>query len=94
MMKKITGVTIRTCMADVIIPPTMGAAIGFKTSDPMPVLQSIGRRPPSVAATVMSFGRRRSTAPATTASKSSVVRHELGPACWRCSNVLYRETGH
>jgi hypothetical protein len=29
---------------DVIIPPTMGAAIGFITSDPIPLAQRIGIR--------------------------------------------------
>jgi hypothetical protein len=29
-------------MVDVIIPPTMGAAIGFITSDPMPLSQTDG----------------------------------------------------
>ena len=31
-------------MVEVIIPPTMGAAIGFITSDPMPVSRRIGIR--------------------------------------------------
>ena len=36
-------------MVEVIIPPTMGAAIGFITSEPMPVSQRIGTRLASTA---------------------------------------------
>src|SRR5438552_3177169 len=46
------------------MPPTMGAAIGFITSDPMPVLHRIGTRPAITTLTVMSFGLSRSTDPA------------------------------
>src|SRR5579884_4440993 len=35
-MTKKTGKRMRTWMVKVIIPPTMGAAIGFITSEPMP----------------------------------------------------------
>ena len=34
--KKITGVTRRTWIVEVTIPPTMGAAIGRMTSEPVP----------------------------------------------------------
>ena len=46
-------------MVEVIMPPTIGAAIGFITSEPMPDSQRIGTRLASTAQTVMSFGRKR-----------------------------------
>src|ERR1700730_12555212 len=45
------------------MPPTIGAAIGFITSEPMPVSHKIGARLAKTATTVISFGRRRCTAP-------------------------------
>ena len=39
-------------MLEVIIPPTMGAAIGFITSEPIPVPQRIGIRLARTAITV------------------------------------------
>jgi hypothetical protein len=44
-------------MVDVIIPPTIGAAIGFMTSDPMPDSHKIGARLRITAVTVISLGR-------------------------------------
>jgi hypothetical protein len=35
MSKKNTGTSIKTWMVEVIMPPTIGAAIGFITSDPI-----------------------------------------------------------
>ena len=52
-------------------PPTMGAAIRFMTRVPVSVPKRIGRRPMVVVATVMSLGRRRSTAPSVMAAFSS-----------------------
>ena len=46
------------------MPPTMGAAIRFITSPPAPSLHRIGITPAVIAVTVIFFGRRRSTAPA------------------------------
>ena len=68
MRKKTIGVMNNTCTAEVNIPPTIGTAIGFMTSDPTPELHWMGSRLATVAATVMSFDRNRSTAPATVAS--------------------------
>ena len=45
------------------IPPTIGAAILFITSAPVPVAQRIGTRPRNVVATVMNFGRILFAAP-------------------------------
>ena len=50
-------------MVEVIIPPTIGAAMGFITSEPMPLPQRIGIRLASTAATVISLGLSRCTAP-------------------------------
>ena len=47
----------------VIIPPIIGAAIRLITSDPAPVPHKIGSRPAIITATVIAFGRTRSTAP-------------------------------
>src|SRR6185437_12544422 len=69
-MKK-TGTRIRTCIVDVIMPPTIGAAIGFITSDPTPVSHRIGARLARTAITVISFGRRRCTAPSIVAASIS-----------------------
>jgi hypothetical protein len=44
-------------MVEVIMPPTIGAAIGFITSEPIPLSHKIGMRLARTAVTVMSFGR-------------------------------------
>src|SRR6266542_1657954 len=46
-----------------IIPPIIGAAMSRITVPPAPLPQRIGTRPPIIAATVIIFGRTRSTAP-------------------------------
>ena len=45
-------------MVDVIIPPTIGAAIGFITSEPMPLSQRIGIRLASTATDGHQFGTK------------------------------------
>ena len=65
---KITGVMISTCTAEEIIPPIMGAAIGYITSAPVPVDHMIGSRPSRATATVISLGLSLSTAPSKVAS--------------------------
>jgi hypothetical protein len=60
---KKTGTKISTFIVEVIMPPTIGAAIGFITSDPTPVSHRIGTRLARTAATVISLGRNRWTAP-------------------------------
>jgi len=65
---KITGVMINTWMAEVIMPPIIGAAIGFMTSAPEPDDHMIGISPGRATATVISLGRSRSTAPSNVAS--------------------------
>ena len=72
---KMIGVITSTWMVDVIMPPMMGAAIGFMMSAPTPVAYMIGTSDTSVVPTVMSFGRSRSTEPSTVASKMSCGRH-------------------
>lgn len=83
-----TGVMMRTCIADEIIPPIIGVAMGFITSAPVPLDHIIGTRPRRATATVMSFGRRRSTAPSKVASWISrsvtgPLRRRLSRASWR-----------
>ena len=58
-------------MAEVTTPPTIGAAIRFITSAPVPCDQRIGTRPTRMVATVIIFGRMRFTAPCTMASRAS-----------------------
>ena len=53
------------------MPPTIGAATRRITSEPVPVLHMIGSRPAMIATTVIIFGRTRSTAPSTMASRRS-----------------------
>src|SRR5207302_5486287 len=65
------GYTTSSSRAEVTTPPTIGAAMRFITSAPVPVDQSTGRRPARMVATVIIFGRMRLTAPATTASRAS-----------------------
>ena len=57
-----------TCSVDVTIPPMLGAAIGFMISMPGPLDSMIGISDSTIAATVISFGRRRVADPSITAS--------------------------
>ncbi len=50
-------------MKEVTSPPTMGVAILFITSAPVPVLNKMGMSPAIVVATVITFGRNRLAAP-------------------------------
>ena len=43
----------------VVIPPTIGAAIRFMTSEPVPWLVMIGRSPARITDPVMAIGLRR-----------------------------------
>src|SRR5271169_1705556 len=49
----------------------MGAAIGFMTSEPIPLAQRMGIRLARTALTVISLGRSRCTAPSMAASSMS-----------------------
>jgi len=51
---KKTGTRMRTWMVEGIIPQTMGAAIGFITSEPIPDSHRIGARLAKTATTVIS----------------------------------------
>ena len=53
------------------MPPTIGRARRRMTSEPRPSVKKMGSRPATMTPTVISFGRPRITAPATTASRSS-----------------------
>lgn len=53
------------------MPPIIGAAIGFMMSEPTPVLHRIGTSAVITTLTVISFGRNRSTDPASVASRMS-----------------------
>jgi hypothetical protein len=41
------------------MPPTIGAAMGFITSEPIPLSQRMGKRLARTAVTVINFGRKR-----------------------------------
>jgi|SRR6266481_6441356 len=56
------------------MPPTIGAAIGFMASEPMPLSHKIGIKLASTAVTVMSLGRKHCTAPAIAAVSMSSCR--------------------
>jgi len=57
------GYTSNSRTKEVKMPPTIGAAIRFITSEPAPVAHMMGQRPTQVVAKVMNFGRRRLAAP-------------------------------
>ncbi len=50
------GKKVSRCIVGAIMPPTVGAAIGFITSELMPVSQRIGARVRMTAVATMSFG--------------------------------------
>ncbi len=50
-------------IVDDSMPPIIGTAMRCITSEAVPALHIIGNRPAMMAATVISFGRTRSTAP-------------------------------
>src|SRR6266705_5761144 len=77
--KKITGVTISTCSRLETMPPSTGVARGFITSAPALVLHMIGSSDATTVDTVITFGRRRSSAPSVTAS-SNYARVSLPPS--------------
>ena len=53
------------------MPPSTGVASGFMTSAPTRVLHMIGSSPAITVQTVMTLGRKRSSAPSITASRRS-----------------------
>ena len=63
--------TISVRMVELIIQPIMGAAMCFITSALVPVVHMIGSTPPMIAATVISLGLARWTAPSMMASRKS-----------------------
>src|SRR6202035_108152 len=71
---KKTGTRMSTWMVEVTMPPTVGAAIGFITSLPIPDSQRMGTRLASTTHTVISLGRSRCTAPSMTAASTSSCR--------------------
>ena len=54
------------------MPPSTGVASGLITSAPARVLHMIGSKPAITVETVITFGRNRSRAPSTTASRSAL----------------------
>jgi hypothetical protein len=70
---QIAGITSSVSTVLLTIPPIIGAAMRFMTLAPVPVPHRIGSSPIIVDATVIIFGRTRSTAPSITAAYSSAV---------------------
>ncbi len=70
-----TGITSNVKIVVVIIPPTIGAAIRFITSAPVPWLHIIGSNPRKMAEAVITTGRTRRIAPSTMASTRLVEVH-------------------
>ena len=50
-------------MVEVTTPPTIGVAMRFMTSAPVPWLQRMGANQPMMTQAVMALGRTRLTAP-------------------------------
>jgi len=71
MMAKNTGTMISAWMVDVIMNPSIGAAMDFLTSDPIPVVHTTGAKLCKTAMTVINFGRKRRTAPSMVAPSMS-----------------------
>jgi hypothetical protein len=57
------GITTRVSTVEETIPPIIGTAMRCIISAPVPWLHMIGNNPAIMAATVIIFGRTRSTAP-------------------------------
>ena len=71
---QIAGTTNSVSSVLLTMPPIIGAAMRFITLAPVPLLHRIGSRPSMVDATVIIFGRTRSTAPSmVTANRSRCV---------------------
>ena len=73
----------------VAIPPTIGAAMRVITSEPVPLPNRIGSRPAITTATVIAFGRTRSTAPSRIEA-SSVSSSSGSPAAMRRARAFFR----
>ena len=76
------------------MPPIIGAAMRCMTSAPVPRSSMIGSRPARITATVIAFGRTRSTAPSwmAVAAASPAIGARLPPA--RASQALLQVEQH
>src|SRR2546427_12731809 len=63
---------------EVKMPPIIGAAIRRMTSEPVPEDHMMGTSPMNITATVITFGRRRLTAPSTIASLRRSEERRVG----------------
>ena len=73
------------------MPPTIGATMRVMTSEPVPVPRRMGSRPAITTATVIAFGRTRSTAPSLMAA-SRVASSSGAPLASRCRHAFCRYT--
>jgi hypothetical protein len=74
-----TGMISRVRKAEVMRPPTMGAAMRFMTSAPELSAHRRGKSPASMVVMVISLGRTRSTVPSMCAQMMS-SRLRMRPA--------------
>ena len=88
------GITTSVSNVALTMPPTIGAAMRRMTSEPVPLPNMIGSRPPMVAATVMMMGRTRSNAPSITACSISarLMRRPLASPRHAASIAWFRYT--
>ena len=77
------GITSSVRTVAEIIPPTIGDAIRFITSAPVPELHRIGISAAVIAVTVITTGRSRSNAPSRTAGPTSAGVRILPVRRWR-----------
>src|SRR6266496_1422354 len=86
--KYTAGITTNVRTVAVTMPPTIGAAMRFITSAPVPSLHRIGARPAMIAVTVIITGRRRCTAPSATAWASAPLapKRPSAAARWNASS--------
>ena len=68
-----------------MIPPTVGAAMGFMISKPEPEKIIIGNNDKNVVITVMSFGRNRKAEPSMIAFSIAIRSVELFSRLFRSS---------
>jgi len=82
---KIAGNAINTINNEVPIPPSIGAAMRFITSEPLPSLNMMGSRPMSSARPVINIGRIRCFAP------SAIACHSSAESLSRFSSRAFRQ---
>jgi len=86
---KKTGTRISTFIVGVILPPRIGAAIGFITSELIPLSHKTGARLSMTTAMVINLGLSRCAAPSIVAT--SMSRFASAPVAILLSSASYRK---